>query len=294
MYDKNSDEFHLSEDDETAYDIFKSLEMPYEWIPELKKRCEERDIEFLTTPFDERSTEIIDEYVPVFKIASSMMSHHPFLEHLAKYGKPIIMSTGGHTISEIEDSVSLLRESGVDDLVLLQCVNAYPAPLEDINVKVVKGLRERFGLPTGLSDHTTDPVTAPSASVALDGVVVEKHFTLDDSMEGPDHSFALKPDELEAMVDAIHKTEKCLGIKGKSILDIETETPSGRQCLHASTDIAAGDVLSENNTKYLRPVGEAMGVEPKNHNVVMGKTVVHDIKRGETVGWSHMSAEKPD
>jgi len=294
MYDKNSDEFHLSGDDETAYDIFKNLEMPYDWIPQLRERCMERDIEFLSTPFDKQSAEVLDEYVPAFKIASSMMSHHPFLEHLAEYDKPIIMSTGAHTTEEIQESVSLLRESGVDDLILLQCVNAYPAPLEDINVKVVEGLRERFDLPTGLSDHTTDPVTAPSAAVALGAVVVEKHFTLDNSMEGPDHSFALEPDELEAMVDAVRKTENCLGDEEKTVLDIETETPSGRQCLHASKEIAEGETISEKNTRYLRPIGEDMGIEPKNHDAVMGKTVVRDIKRGETVGWRDVDAERPD
>jgi N-acetylneuraminate synthase len=294
MYDKKSNEFHLSEDDETAYDIFKSLEMPYDWIPKLKERCEERGIEFLSTPFDERSAEILDEYVSVFKVASSMMSHHPLLEHLAEYGKPMIMSTGAHTTEEIAESVSLLKESSVDDLVLLQCVNAYPAPLEDSNVNVVKGLHEEFGLPTGLSDHTTDPVTAPAAAVALGGVVVEKHFTLDNSMEGPDHDFALKPDELKAMVDAVRKTETCLGDETKTVLNVETETPSGRQCLHASKDMAEGELLSEENTRYLRPIGEDMGIEPKNHDTIMGKAVLRDVTRGETVDWADVKTEKPD
>jgi N-acetylneuraminate synthase len=294
MYDKNSDEFHLSGDDETAYDIFERLEMPYDWIPQLRERCMERDIKFLSTPFDKQSAEVLDEYVPAFKVASSMMSHHPFLKHLAEYDKPVIMSTGAHTTEEIQESVSLLRESGVNDLILLQCVNAYAAPLEDINVKVVEGLHERFGLPTGLSDHTTDPVTAPSAAVALGAVVVEKHFTLDSSMEGPDHSFALEPDELEAMVDAIRKTETCLGNEEKRILDIEKETPSGRQCLHASKDIAKGESISEDNTRYLRPIGEEMGIEPKYNEDVIEKKVVRDIPKGETVGWEDLNARKPD
>lgn len=197
-------------------------------------------------------------------------------------------------MEEIDESVSLLRDSGVEELILLQCVNAYPAPLEDIHVNVVERLHERFGLPTGLSDHTTDPVISPAAAVALGGVVIEKHFTLDNSTEGLDHSFALEPDELEAMVDAIRKTETCLGDKEKSILELETETPSGKQCLHTSKKIAKGEPISEENTRYLRPIGEEMGVEPKNHNAVMQETVLRDISEGETVGWKDLNAEKAD
>lgn len=283
MYDEESQDFHLSGDEETAYDIFERLEMPYDWVPQLSERCKEKGVEFLSSPFDEESAEVLSKYVPVFKIGSSMASHHPFLKDLAEYGKPLILSTGAHSLSEVSESVSLLREAGVDDIVLLQCVTAYPTPLEEANVRVVKGLQEEFGLPSGLSDHTTDPVTAPSAAVALGACVIEKHFTLDSSMQGPDHKFALEPDELERMVKAIRNTEKCLGEKEKTVLDVETETPTGRQCLHASVDVEEGTEITDKNTKYLRPIGESLGVEPKAHTEVMGRKVNRDIEKGEVI-----------
>ena len=221
MYVEDSGEVEYLDDDRSIYDIIESMEMPHEWIPTLHDYCVAQDIYFLSTPFDERSAELLSEYVPAWKVASYTSSHHPFLRELAASDKPLIMSTGAHELAEVRESVEVLESAGVSGLALLQCVAAYPTPLEDINVRVVETLADEFEVPVGLSDHTLDPVTAPAAAVALGANVIEKHITLDKSMEGPDHQFALEPDQIAEMVAAIRDTEAALGTGEKYVLDVE-------------------------------------------------------------------------
>lgn len=281
LYVKNSGEVEYLDDDRSIYDIIESMEMPYEWIPELYEYCRERDIYFMSTPFDERSAQELAEYVPAWKVASYTSSHHPFLRHLAGTDKPIIMSTGAHNLEEVTESVEVLQEAGAEELSLLQCVAAYPTPLSEINVRVVKTLREKFEVPAGLSDHTLDPVTAPSAAVALGACVVEKHFTLDKTMDGPDHEFALEPPELDRMVTAIRDTESVLGSCEKSVLDLEQELyEKARRAIHTTRDIEAGDVLTEDNIKILRPGERKSGLPPKFYDEVVGRTAARDIPSG--------------
>jgi N,N'-diacetyllegionaminate synthase len=289
LYVEDSGEVEYLDDDRTIYDIIESMEMPYEWIPELHDYCRQQDIYFMSTPFDERSAEELADYVPAWKVASYTSSHHPFLRHLAGTDKPIIMSTGAHELEEVRESVSVLKEAGVEGLALLQCVAAYPTPLSEINVRVVRTLQEEFGYPSGLSDHTLDPVTAPSAAVALGASVVEKHFTLDKSMEGPDHEFALEPDQLNRMVTAIRDTEKTLGSGEKRVLDVEEELyQKARRAIQATEDIEAGDKLTEHNIEVLRPGEQEAGLNPKFYDEIIGKVASHDIKRGSGVSWDDL------
>jgi len=289
LYVEESGEVEYLDDDRSIYDIIESMEMPYEWIPELYEYCHDRDIQFMSTPFDERSAEELAEYVPAWKVASYTSSHIPFLRHLADTDKPIIMSTGAHEIGEVSESVSTLREAGVEDLALLQCVAAYPTPLSEINVRVVETLREEFGALSGLSDHTLDPVTAPSAAVALGASVVEKHFTLDKSMEGPDHEFALEPAELDAMVSAIRDTEAAMGTGEKRVLEVERELhDKARRAIHAAEDIAAGEELTEENLRVLRPGERQSGLHPKFYDELVGAIAARDIKSGEGLTWEEV------
>ena len=286
MYVEDSGEVEYLDDDRSIYEIIESMEMPHEWIPELHEYCTERDIYFLSTPFDEQSAELLSEYVPAWKVASYTSSHHPFLRELADSDKPIIMSTGAHKLSEVRESVEVLNDAGVSGLALLQCVAAYPTPLEDINVKVVETLVDEFGFPAGLSDHTLDPVTAPAAAVAL-GASVEKHFTLDQSMEGPDHQFALEPDQLTEMVTAIRDTEAALGTAEKSILDVESELhDKARRAVHAVKDIAAGEELTAENVKILRPGEQEAGLHPKFYSEILGTIAACDIHRSAGLQWN--------
>jgi len=286
LYVEDSGEVEYLEDDRSIYDIIESMEMPYEWIPELYEYCRDRDMYFMSTPFDERSADELREYVPAWKVASYTSSHHPFLQHLAGTDKPIVMSTGAHELEEVRESVEVLREAGADELALLQCVAAYPTPLEEINVRVVETLADEFGVPAGLSDHTLDPVTAPSAAVALGASVVEKHFTLDKTMEGPDHEFALEPDELGRMVSAIRDTEAALGTGEMTVPEVERELyEKARRSIHASRDIDPGEILTEDNLEVLRPGDRCAGLCPRFYDDLIGSKATRAISEGDGIDW---------
>ena len=286
MYVEESGDVEYLEDERSIYEIIEDMEMPYEWIPELHDYCHKQGVEFLSTPFDERSADELAEYVPAWKVASYTSSHIPFLEYLAGTEKPIIMSTGAHELDEVAESVSTLRDAGVSDLVVLQCVAAYPTPLSEVNVRVIETLQDKFDVLAGLSDHTLDPVTAPSAAVALGAGVVEKHFTLDNSMEGPDHQFALEPDELDRMISAIRDTEQALGSGEKRVLDVEQELyEKARRAIHAIRDIEAGDVISDEDVKVLRPGEKEAGLDPKFYDEIIGETAARNIEEGNGIQW---------
>jgi N,N'-diacetyllegionaminate synthase len=290
LYVEESGEVEYLEDDRSIYDIIESMEMPYEWIPELYDYCHEQGVQFMSTPFDERSAAELDEYVPAWKVASYTSSHIPFLEHLAETNKPIVMSTGAHDLDEVSESVAALREAGVDDLVLLQCVAAYPTPLSEINVRVIETLREEFDVLTGLSDHTLDPVIAPCAAVSLGASVIEKHFTLDNSMEGPDHEYALEPDELDCMVSKIRDIEAALGTSEKYVLEIERELyEKARRAIHAVSDIEAGDKFTRDNVKVLRPGDREAGLDPKFYDEIIGAAADSDMQKGDGIQWDDVS-----
>lgn len=286
LYVEESGDVEYLDDDRSIYEIIESMEMPYEWIPELYDYCVESGIQFMSTPFDQRSAAELADYVPAWKVASYTSSHIPFLEYLADTDKPIVMSTGAHELGEVAESVDALRAAGASDLVLLQCVAAYPTPISEINVSVVETLREEFGVSTGLSDHTLDPVTAPAAAVALGACVVEKHFTLDKSMEGPDHEYALEPGELDRMVSSIRDTEAAIGSGEKRVLEVEQELhEKGRRSIHAVEDIEPGEELTEENLKVLRPGDRKPGLNPKFYDEIVGKTVDQDIRKGDGIEW---------
>jgi N-acetylneuraminate synthase len=285
-YVEDSGKIEYIDDDRSIYEIIESMEMPYEWIPELHDYCAERDIYFLSTALSEQSAEQLAEYVPVWKIASLTSSHHPFVRYLAQTEKPIIMSTGAHEFDEVRENVEVLQEAGAESIALLQCVAAYPTPLEDANVSVIETFAEEFGVVVGYSDHTLDPVTAPAAAVAVGAGIIEKHFTLDKDMEGPDHEFALEPEELAEMVTAVRDTEAALGTGQKAILDVESEIHTkARRAVHAVDDISAGEELSSENLKILRPGEQEAGLHPKYYDELLGKTAARDIQKSTGVQW---------
>jgi N-acetylneuraminate synthase len=270
--------------EEDPYASFAELEMPYDWIPTLADCCAAHGVDFLSTPFDEESIERLAPHVPAFKIASFSLSHHPFLERLAETGTPLFASTGAHDADEIRAAVTVLREAGLEDLALLHCVSSYPTPLADINVRAVATLAERFDVVSGLSDHTEDPVTAPTAAVALGGHVVEKHFTLDRTMEGPDHAMSVEPDGLGALVDAVRRTERALGDGAVGLRDVESgHQGETRRAVHTTAPVAAGERFTEDNVAVLRPGEREPGVDPAAYDEVLGATAVDRLERGEGV-----------
>jgi N-acetylneuraminate synthase len=189
-------------------------------------------------------------------------------------------------MSEIREAVSHLKQLDEQEFVLLQCVSAYPTPLDDINVRVIERYREEFNVPTGLSDHTLDPTVAPTVATALGASIIEKHFTLDRTLDGPDHEFALEPDELDEMVSAVRRAERTLGSGIKEVVDAERELyKKARRYVQAVVDIEAGDQLSENDIAVLAPGERRRGVDPKHYDEIVGKQAVTDIRAGQGVRW---------
>lgn len=292
MYPESSGAADYLDTDESLYSLVSEMEMPYDWIPKLRDYCQNRDILFLSTPTDRRAVDELSDYVPAYKIASFTMSHHPFLKYVAQQGKPVILSTGAHSMSEVVKAVETLQSAGLDEIIVLQCTSSYPAPLESTNVRVIERFKRKFGLPSGLSDHTLDPIIAPSAAVATGADVIEKHFTLDNSMDGPDHEFAIEPAELKDMISSIRKTEQVLGDSEKEIQSVEKEMHDiARRRIHASTDIEEGEQLTTENMDILRSGKNKNGLAPKFFDEVIGMHTTEHISSGEGITWDVIQSD---
>jgi len=268
---------------EDIQSIFVDLSMPYEMIEELYMLCKQAKIEFMATPFSPADFAAVDPYVHQHKIASYEIGHIHLLKLAANSGKPLFLSTGAATPDEIDWAVSEFRKNGGKCLTLLQCTACYPAPPESMNLHALPWLKTRFGVDVGLSDHSRHPTAAPVAAVALGASAIEKHITLDNRLPGPDHAFALLPDELKELVRAVRDTEKMLGAPVKIIDEHERELRSfARRGLQAIRDIAIGDELIEGrNFAILRPGEQVQGIHPKFLTDVEGKHATRKILYGE-------------
>jgi len=265
--------------------IFEHLSMPYEMLPKLAKFCKEENIMFMSTPFSVEDAKQIDEFVQVHKLASYEINHVRLLEYLASTKKPLFISTGSSTYEEIDFAVAKAKEKGNERIALMQCTSKYPASLAAMNLSVIPEMKERYNLPVGLSDHSMDPIIAPLLSVGLGGTIVEKHFTLDRNLPGPDHPFALIPIELETMVKSIRNAELSKGNGKKEILNEELELRQfATRSLQATKNISKGEILAEGkNFDVLRPGNRSRGVEARYLEQVNGKKAKKDIKIGEGI-----------
>jgi len=270
---------------EDIWDIFADLSMPYEMVPKLADYCARRGILFMSTPFSAGDFAAVDPYVKIHKVASYEISHVRLIELAARSGKPMVLSTGASDEDDIEWAVSTFRENNGTQLAVMQCTARYPASLESLNLKVVPWLEERFDVIPGFSDHSRDPLVGPLAAVALGARVIEKHYTLDNRLPGPDHSFALNPAELKAMVQGIRNVELCLGDGSKRVLPDEIELATyARRGVQASRAIAKGDVLEEDvNIAILRPGRQTLGVHPKQLTDIEGRRATREINVGEGI-----------
>ncbi len=268
---------------ESQYDMIKKLELTEYNFKELADYTKKKDILFLSSPFDKESVDLLDEInVPVFKVASGEITNFPLLKQIAEKGKPIILSTGMATLGEIEDALRVIRKVGVDDVVLLHCVTSYPAKMEDANLRVLETLKHAFKLPVGFSDHTLG-TTVPIASVSLGAVVIEKHFTLDKDLPGPDHKASLEPGELEEMVVAIRDVEKALGDGIKRPTKEEEEIKKvARRSVVAKIDIPKGTIITEDMLDVKRP---GTGIAPKYMDIIVRKKAEENIRKDEIVTW---------
>jgi len=268
--------------EDSMSDLFKDLAMPYAMIEELFDYCQNIGIEFMATPFSEKDFFAVDPFVSRHKIASYELSHIHLLKLAAQSQKPLYLSTGAATEEEIAWAVKAFYEFGGQNLTLLQCTAAYPAPQGAMNLQAIPWLKERFKVPSGLSDHSEDPVVAPVAAVALGACAIEKHFTLDKRLPGPDHAFALSPKELVKMVSAIRKASAMRGAFVKIVADEEKELRDfARRGLQAIKAIAPGDIFKENeNIAILRPGNFPLGIHPKFLPTIEGKIATRHIEMG--------------
>jgi N-acetylneuraminate synthase len=270
---------------ESIVNIFKDLSMPYEMIPELAAFCTECGVQFMSSPFSVADAQAVDPYVSIHKIASYEISHSRLIEFVAQTGKPLILSTGASDEQDIAWALNHFRSHGGADVTLMQCTARYPAPLESLNLRAIPAMREHFGVPVGLSDHSRDPIIGPAGAVALGACVIEKHFTLHNGLPGPDHAFALTPDELKLMVRTIRDMEKSLGHGSIAILDQEQELRAfARRGIQAISNIMKGDVFNEgHNIAILRPGKQRPGIHPMHLADIEGKAATRDIPLGDGI-----------
>lgn len=267
--------------EETQFQMLKKLELSYNDHIVLMSYAKQRNIKFLSTPFDLDSLQIlVDLGVDTIKLPSGEITNYPLLKKSAETGKKIILSTGMSGIEEIEDAVNVLKSNGAEKIILLHCNTQYPTPFEDVNLNAMKSIAELTKLPVGYSDHTVG-IEVPIAAVALGATVIEKHFTLDRTMEGPDHRASLEPDELKTMVTAIRNIEKSLGNGDKTVTESEKgNIQIARKSIVAKKQIRKGETFSEDNLTTKRP---GMGISPMKWNEILGMTAVRDFEEDELI-----------
>lgn len=267
--------------EESQLEMIKKIHFGFEEHRRLKAYCDEIGIRYLSTPFDLDSIDFLATLdMPVWKIPSGEITNLPYLEKVAALKKPLILSTGMSMLSEIEDALAVLEENGCEDVTLLHCNTEYPTPMEDVNLLAMRDLEEQFALPIGFSDHTLG-IEADIAAAALGACVIEKHFTLDKTLEGPDHKASLEPDELAAMVRAVRNIEKALGSGEKHVTPSEAKNrPVARKSIVAKRAIAKGETFTAENLTTKRP-GD--GISPMLWYEVLGQTAKRDFAEDEKI-----------
>ncbi len=267
--------------DENQFDMVKKLELSFKQFKNIKKYCDQKNILFLSTPFDLDSVEFLDSLdIPLWKIPSGEITNIPYLIKIAKTGKPIIMSTGMCYMEEIKYAVEILKNNGAGKITLLHCNTEYPTPYEDVNLNAMIAIKKDFGFDVGYSDHTLG-IEIPIAAVAMGAKVIEKHFTLDKNLEGPDHQASLEPEELSAMVRSIRNIEVAMGDGVKKPSKSEAKNIDiARKSIVANRDIKKGEILTEDNLAIKRP---GNGISPIKWYEIIGKKATRDFKEDELI-----------
>lgn len=270
-------------DGTTLHKLYREAYTPWEWQPELKKIAEDMGLICFSSPFDYTSVEFLEKMdVPAYKIASFEINDIPFIEYVASKGKPVIMSTGIATLSDIDEAIKACKRVGNDNVILLKCTSAYPSPLEDINLKTIPNMKDTFDVSVGLSDHTLGSSVSIGA-VALGATVIEKHLTLKREDGGPDAAFSMEPHEFKEMVDGIRSIEKALGKVTYELTYKQKKSREHSRSLFIVEDIKEGEIFTKDNLKSIRP---GFGLETKYISDILGKKCTRDIKRGTPMDWS--------
>lgn len=278
--DCNRQEFYITEgpwQGQFMHDLYEGAYMPWEWHESLQNVAREEGITIFSAPFDLSAVDLLEDLkMPAYKIASPELIDLELIERVGRTGKPVIISTGGGTLSEIDEAVSTLRSTGNHNLCLMKCTSSYPAPMESMNLKTIPHLQSIYGGPVGLSDHTIG-ITAPVVATTLGVNMIEKHLVLDKTDETADSFFSLDPREFSEMVSAVRQAEACLGC-----VDYALESNPKRRSLYASENIAAGQELTRNNVRNVRP---GVGLPPRHLTSIIGRRAKRDFQRGEPIFW---------
>lgn len=272
----------------TQYEMIRKLELSPARHRELQARCRERGIRFLSTPFDAESMELLVELgVDLLKIPSGELTNKPYLEQAAGCGLPVVLSTGMGTLEEVAAALDLLTGGGVakKNITVLHCTTEYPAPFADVNLRAMNTMAREFGVPVGYSDHTLG-IEVPVAAVALGARIIEKHFTLDRSLPGPDHKASLEPGELARMVEAVRHVEQALGNGVKEPAESEKDNiPVARRSIHLAREIPAGTEIGREHLVMLRP-GD--GISPMKVDEVAGRRCARALEKGHKLTWEDL------
>ena len=283
----NNDYFKIKSDTiwdgRTLYDLYKEAYTPWEWHQELFKIAKSEGLICFSTPFDFTAVDFLEELnIPIYKIASFEITDIPLIEYVASKGKPVIISTGIATLSDIEEAVTACRRVGNNDIALLKCTSAYPAPVEEANLLTIPHLRDTFNVIPGLSDHTLGN-SVSIAAVALGAKIIEKHFILDRNIGGPDSAFSMEPAEFKQMVNSIREVEKALGeISYKLTPKVEKSKVFARS-LFIVKDVKAGEIITKENVRSIRP---GYGLHPKHYNEILSKKFRKNLEKGTPLDWS--------
>jgi pseudaminic acid synthase len=269
-------------DGRTLYELYGEAYTPWDWQPRLKKIADDLGLDLFSSPFDATAVDFLEQMnVPAYKLASLEIVDIPLIQKIASTGKPLIMSTGAATMEEIVEAVSAARDAGAQEIALLKCTTAYPAPPEEMNLRTIPELSRHFGVPVGLSDHSMG-TAVPVAAVALGACIIEKHFTLSRSEPGPDSAFSLEPHELKAMVAAVRVAEKALGEVKFGCGPEEEKNRRFRRSLFVVRDMKRGELFTAENVRSIRP-GD--GLHTRHLPEVLGAHAVCDIERGTPLSW---------
>ncbi|ANO31847.1 pseudaminic acid synthase [Vibrio breoganii] len=272
-------------DGQTLYELYKGAHMPWDWHKPLFEKAKELDITIFSSPFDFTAVDLLEEInAPAYKIASFELVDHPLIAKVAQTGKPMIMSTGMANDAEIQEAIDVAKNNGCQELIVLHCVSGYPAPADQYNLRTIADMQQRFGVLSGLSDHTIDNATAVT-SIALGACLIEKHVTLDRNGGGPDDSFSLEPRELKALCDDTYTAWQSLGHVNYERTEAEKGNVKFRRSLYVVKDISEGEVFSHENIRSIRP---GFGVAPKYLENFIGEISAKNIKKGTPLKFEHL------
>ncbi len=273
-------------DGRTLHDLYAQASTPYEWQPKLKKVADDIGLTLFSSAFDPPAVDFLEKMgVPAHKLASFEIGDVELIEKMAKTRKPMIVSTGMATMEEIDLAIATAKRAGATQLAVLKCTSAYPAPPEEMNLRAIPVLAERFGIPVGISDHTLGTAIAVAA-VALGATLIEKHYTLDRNVPSPDSAFSLEPEEFKAMVDAVRAAEKSLGSARFGTTPSEVRSRVFRRSLFTVREVKKGEAFTRENVRSIRP---GYGLPPKDLPEVLRRTAAADLPAGTPLEWKHLS-----